>query len=74
MYDATSQEESLQELVFLHMGGKINDSCSDEFPGWYFWDEAYDYHGPFATKEECVDACKAYAQNLLCSIYRGDTQ
>ncbi len=35
--------------------------------GWYFWDEIWcDEHGPFATREECVENLITYcALNCL---------
>lgn len=33
-------------------------------PGWYFWDETWSDHGPFATKEEAQSALLNYAEGL----------
>jgi hypothetical protein len=33
-------------------------------PGWYFYDEAYENHGPFATHDEALANLKAYIVTL----------
>lgn len=33
---------------------------------WWFWDETYsEYHGPFDTKEESIEACIKYSTEVL---------
>ena len=50
------------DLIFLHNGGPIYDDKTDgdQLPGWYFWDEASYYHGPFGTREEASAAYSCY--------------
>lgn len=34
-------------------------------PGWYFWDEAYQLHGPFETEKETSAALSMYCAEML---------
>ena len=33
--------------------------------GWFFFDEAYDIHSPYATEEKACEGLTAYCQNEL---------
>jgi hypothetical protein len=50
---------------FLHpIDCPIREGGPVEVEGWYFWDEADDYHGPFATKDEADAALHRYAEEV----------
>lgn len=34
-------------------------------PGWYFWDEAYQLHGPHETEKEASVALSTYCAQML---------
>lgn len=58
--------------MFAHMGGPIydvgmpNNPAPIEDAGWYFWDETWaNYHGPFATREECSESLDRYCKEYL---------
>lgn len=51
--------------VFYHKEGSITDDGQNEVEaGWYFWDEASLYHGPFDTYDIAVVNLQQYMEEL----------
>jgi len=48
---------------FYHSGGSITDDGQNEVQaGWYFWDEAGLFMGPWDTRDECLVAQQHYTE------------
>ena len=46
----------------------------EEFlPGWYFSDEAYDFHGPFATLDEARVGSMDYVESMSAHLDMEDS-
>ena len=54
-----------ESVVLLTTAPEDADLAGWDGPGWYFWDEAYQLHGPFGSKGEANSALSSYCATML---------
>lgn len=54
-----------ESVCYLAKPPEDADLSGWDGPGWYFWDEAYQLHGPFGAKEEANGALSTYCAQLF---------
>jgi hypothetical protein len=61
-FDAAPAPQGIraEPVVCIETEPEDADLSGWDGPGWYFWDEAYQLHGPFGTKEEASSAFSTY--------------
>ena len=61
--EAQSEEDD-RGRPFYRLGPWV--AHGETYPaGWFFWDEAYYIHGPYASREKAEQGLTAYCQNEL---------